>query len=157
VLYFADTRWWEWHRERPDFKSFAGQKCTIENTGSRCDDPEIFMLHNDSPVSQSGLSASNNALRTGMNSGYQALGLAIAAGAARVVLLGYDMHFAGEKSHWHGGHPVHVGEGMYRDVYAKFFHELAPQLKVEVLNATPGSALTCFRRIALESLLPPAS
>lgn len=114
------------------------------------------MLHNDRIEEQGGLAARPNALRTGLNSGYQALGLAVAAGAARIVLLGYDMHFNGEKSHWHGGHPVPVGEAMYRNVYAKYFRELVPQLRqmnIEVLNATPGSALTCFKEVSIESLL----
>lgn len=109
------------------------------------------MLRNDG---DEGLSNNPGALRTGLNSGYQALGLAIAAGAARVVLLGYDMHFDGDRDHWHAGHPVRVGEGMYRDVYAKFFNKLAPLLATPVLNATPGSALQCFPQVTLESLLP---
>lgn len=103
-----------------------------------------------------GLSPWPNALRIGLNSGYQALGLAIAAGASRCVLLGYDMHYPGGRTHWHGGHPnIHVPEQLYSGEYRKWFNSMAAALPegVEVLNATPGSLVDSFPRVALEEIL----
>lgn len=99
-----------------------------------------------------GLSSQANGLCTGLNGGYQALGIAVLAGAKSIVLLGYDMHYPGGRSHWHDGHyqggqKVVVGEHMYAHGYTKYFRSAAPLLKergVHVVNATPGSKLGCF-------------
>ena len=115
-------------------------------------DPGIFMLHN---CGVSGLSERTNGLHTGSNGGYQAVNLAILTGATRVLLLGYDMHFDGTRSHWHKGHPVKVDEGRYSH-FARNFNSMLPQLKqmsVEVVNCTPGSLISCFRRAELSAVL----
>ncbi|HDY5476679.1 TPA: hypothetical protein RQ695_006640, partial [Pseudomonas aeruginosa] len=39
------------------------------------------------------------------NSGGGAVSLAIARGAKRIILLGYDMQKTNGQSHWHGDHP----------------------------------------------------
>lgn len=151
VVYFADHRWWEWHRSNPEFTGHAGQRCTIFHTGSLVEDPAIHIVRNGGDA---GLSTDPGTLNTGLNSGYQALNMALLAGAAQVVLLGYDMKFDGARDHWHAGHPVKVGETLYRVAYAKYFNQIARQIPVPVLNASPDSALECFPRVALESVLP---
>ncbi len=79
--------------------------------------------------------------------------MAIAAGASRVVLIGYDMKYAvNGKTHWHEGHPVKVPDGYYRNVYTRMFETL--KTDVEILNASLDTALTCFVRCDLESILP---
>lgn len=111
------------------------------------------MLRNDG---NDGISRRPNAIRTGLNSGYQALQIAIAAGAVRVILLGYDMHYPGGVSHWHGGHPEAAPGGTYETVYVKFFHELAPYLTakgIDVINCSAISKIQCFRRMPLAEAL----
>lgn len=123
--------------------SFQGQKVTIENTGMLIGDPDIFMLHN---FGYEGLSEIPNGVQTGCNGGYQVVNIATLAGAAKVLLLGYDMRFPGGKSHWHKGHPVKIPEDRYLQ-YASSFKTMLPQLKkmgVSVINCTPGSALKAF-------------
>lgn len=110
----------------------------------------MHLLHN---AGVEGLSNKPNALCTGSNSGYQAVGLAIAAGARQIILLGYDMRFIGGRSHWHGGHPVQQSEGTYTMTFAANFRKLrAPG--VDILNATPGSALNAFPFVDLERVFP---
>lgn len=99
-------------------------------------------------------------LSTGLNGGYQAVNLAITAmgGAAaegKILLLGYDMKYQGEKSHWHGGHPEKVGEDMYKVTYLKYFRELPRHLPkgVEIINCSNDSRIDCFRRIPVEEAL----
>lgn len=81
----------------------------------------------------------------GGNSGFQALNLAIQFGARRILLLGYDMH----GGHWHGDHPAGMAQPK-DDTMARWrraFQANAPLIAamgVEVINCTPGSALTCF-------------
>jgi enoyl-CoA hydratase/carnithine racemase len=115
------------------------------------------MLHNANMQGiDRGISESPNAIATGSNSGYQAINIAVLAGAKRILLLGYDMKFAaGKKSHWHGGHPLQMPEGAYTR-YARKFKTMLPQLErlgVAVINCTPGSAIDAFPRGDIASLL----
>lgn len=150
VLYFADAAWWQLHHTREAFTAFVGQKCTIEGTGSEVIDGDIHMLRN---AGVDGLSKTPDALTTGLNGGFQALGFAIAAGAARIILLGYDMRFVDGKSHWHGGHEDSAASMQWYEGYIRSFKKLKLPDGVQVLNATPGSALKCFPRVTLESVL----
>ena len=166
LLYFADARWWEWHHNgiakswpwvkfteeqvRKAMESFAGQKVTIGTTGMMVRDPKVFMLNNDTSVTgkDGGLSTKPNAIRTGSNSGYQVMNVVALAGAKRIALIGYDMRFANGRSHSHNGHPLKMPESAYRD-YARRFDTMLPQLAelgIEVVNCTPGSAITAFQR-----------
>jgi hypothetical protein len=103
-----------------------------------------------------GLSPVANGVCSGSNSGYQILDLSIQALGrdGRIILLGYDMRHVNGKSNWHGGHPVETKEAWYTNVYSLFFNNLRVPQGVQILNATPGSALKCFKRVELESVLP---
>lgn len=93
-------------------------------------------------------------IRQGGNSGFQALGLALVFGAARVILLGYDMQLTGGATHWHGDH-VNLGNPL-RDrmpKWCKGFAALALATDAEIINATRETALTCFRRGSLDACL----
>lgn len=130
---------------------------TIFPTGNEIDDPAVHMLNNgDVPAKENpGLSLESGTLLTGRNSGYQALNLAVLAGAKRVVLLGFDMCFKGGKSHWFGDHPIANVEADFRN-YAKAFRTTLPQLErvgVEVLNCSPISLIDAFPKVTLEEAL----
>lgn len=173
ICYFADAQWWKWHtdgikkswpwasftaeQQRESFKTFAGQKVTIDATGRMIPAPEVFMLHNDSMDRQDtgGLSERPNALRTGSNSGYQSVNLAVLAGAKRILLLGYDMKFSGGRTHSHNGHPTKGAEDSYTR-WAKNFDSMRPHLHklgVEVINCSPDSVITAFKRGDIASVL----
>lgn len=163
VNYFADARWWSWHREKPEFQAFRGQRVTIEGGDGNCDPAsraalhealarnEVWWLHNHSSTH---LSDRPNGLATGMNSGYQALNLAILAGASKVLLLGYDMKAgAGGVQHWFGNHPVVENPGIY-SAFLNCFRKVAPRIQalgVKVINCSPDSALDCFERDTIEN------
>lgn len=159
MLYFADGRWWEWHKDDPRYQAFAGQRVTIEGTGLNVADPDVHFLHNYSTTTgdQGGLSETPNGLRTGSNGGYQAVNIATLAGTRRILLLGYDMRFVNGRSHWHGGHPAKVPESHYSVNYARYYASMLPHLErlgVAVINCTPGSKLTAFPFLPLEDALP---
>ena len=177
-MYFADSRWWHWHAKagwpkghklplgltaaevQKRFAEFPGEKVTIENTGMMIPDPAVHMLHNHSArgvgvSGNGGLSEEPNALCTGANGGYQQVNFSTLAGAAKVLLIGYDMRFPNGRSHWHGGHPVKTAEDLY-STYARSYSTMLPQLRksgVEVVNCTPDSAIRCFRFSTLEAEL----
>ena len=107
---------------------------------------------------QRGLELDPSGLRHGSNSGYQAINLAVNLGAKRIVLLGYDMKVNGHRTHWHNEQrqDASVFAGTIRDTMLPHFHTLIDPLKVlgvEVINATPDSALTCFPMMMLEEAL----
>lgn len=96
-------------------------------------------------------------LAAGGNSGFQAVNLAAQAGAARIVLVGFDYSSAGGV-HWHGKHP----SGMNNPSEANLATwrgnldrsaGLLSALGVEVLNASPYSSLTAFEKRPLEDCL----
>lgn len=153
VLYFADYRWWEWHRGRKEFQQFAGEKVSIQNTGGLIADAGIHILHN---YQTEGLSVIPNGVHTGANGGYQVINMVALSRPKLILLLGYDMKYTAGKSHWHGGHPVKVHEDSYRR-WAKLFDTMLPQLDkwgVKVVNCCADSLITAFPKGDLASLLP---
>jgi hypothetical protein len=99
---------------------------------------------------ETGFDPDPHCLRTGGNGGYQALHLAVHAGAARVLLFGFDMR----GSHWHGDHeaPLRNPKPHQFANWIERFAAVAPELArrgVDVVNCTPDSDLTCFRFASL--------
>lgn len=91
------------------------------------------------------------------NSGSQAVNLAVQLGAARVVLVGFDMNLdAGV--HWHGLHPGRMNNprGCAVAEWAARLDRQAlalAELGVEVLNTSPTSSLKAFRKVSLQEAL----
>lgn len=103
-----------------------------------------------------GLSRDPEVINEGANSGYQAINLAYHAGARRIVLLGFDMQRTGDRSHWFGDHPGRLNVPSPYEAFRRNFGPLAADLAaegVEVINASRETALECFRRAALESIV----
>lgn len=157
VLYFCDDKWWQWHhRHLADWKGLI-----VRLQGGLHDfgDARIKVLRNLDQVQ--GLAAQRDGLHHGRNSGYQAIGLAVHLGARKIVLLGYDMHCplvnGRPKTHWFGDHPGGTSPDVYERMMRPNFDSLVPPLQergIDVVNATPGSHLRCFRMTSLENALP---
>ena len=109
MCYFADSEWWGWHKDRPDFQAFAGQKCSISDSGGNIKDPAVHILRNANGRGHSfGLSLDPKQIVTGSNSGYQALNIAVLAGAKTILLIGFDAReptATMSRTHWFGDHP----------------------------------------------------
>lgn len=134
VLYASDLRWWDVH---PGSYKFEGLKVSLTNKA-------VLKLENGG---QSGIDSRPTHLRSGRNSGYQALNLAVLFGAKRVLLFGFDCKSKG-KTHFFGRHPSGLERQHPYGVWINHFNEAAPILKglgVEVWNCT-DSALNCFER-----------
>ena len=96
-----------------------------------------------------------NKLHHGSNSGYQAINMAYLLGASKIILLGYNMGRPNGKAHFFGDHPEGLRNGHY-EAYIKHFTRLAEDLAregVEVINCTPDTLLTQFKRAELEAVL----
>lgn len=94
ILYACDAKWWKWHDGAPEFKGVkVGLRYTVAGNG--CENgwtedlyPDIKSLAYDG---FEGVSCVPGIVKSGKDSGYQAIQLAIQLGAAKIVLLGYDM------------------------------------------------------------------
>lgn len=160
VLYFCDDRWWEWHAKKVG--AWAGLIVRLDGGKYDFGDKRIKVMRNDSHDGDrqvGGLADRRDALRTGRNSGFQAINLAVHLGAKRIVLLGYDMQPRLEggrtKMHWFGDHPGGTSDRVF-DTMLPHFQTLVDPLRrrgVEVLNATPGSRISCFPKVSIEQVL----
>lgn len=93
----------------------------------------------------------------GRSSGHTAISLAISMGASRVCLVAYDMRLVAGREHFHDDYPK---RGRDLTLYEKEFvpgfagwNESARASGVEVLNCTPGSAITEFPFADLDEVL----
>lgn len=154
VLYACDEKWW---RLTKDWKSFAGLKFGLEPDPIYLplyeQWPDVHLLHN---TGREGLELDPSGLRTGQNSGYQAINLAVHLGATRILLLGFDM-WADE----HGRQNWFYKPGLHVDspypVFLQFFSTIGEPLKaagIEVINCSRRSILRAFPMMALDEALP---
>lgn len=95
------------------------------------------------------------ALKQGRSSGHTAISVVMSMGAKRVVLLGYDMRFVEGRSHSHDEYACKNVKLYAKDFVPAFngWNAWAKKTGVEILNATPGSALNEFKKIKLEEVL----
>lgn len=151
VFYTSDQYWLPKHAGLP---TFAGEKYAVLPGRGKWNPfakfPDVKALAN---TGADGLETDPGGLRTGRNSGYAAINLAVHLGAARIVLLGYDMgvgpkgeaHFLGDKKsqpHYH----------LFRAAFKTLVAPLAA-LGIEIVNSTRRTALTCFPQLPIEEAL----
>ncbi len=78
------------------------------------------------------------------------------AGAARILLLGYDGKFSADgKSHWFGDHPVRSDEPTTATLARNLKQLVEPlaALGVTIINCSPDSAVDCFPKLPLNEAL----
>jgi len=114
-----------------------------------------------------GLSSEPGLIHHGHGSGYSLVNLCYLQGATRIILLGYDLTYAPDYNgksreigsrprHYFGEYPaqlqhwpsVKVKDGVHFELCELY----ATITEVEIINCTPGSALTCFPRVDIDSL-----
>lgn len=153
MLYACDFAWWNLRDGVPEFR---GLKLSQDNRACK-KFPDIRRVsvrgQSDRIVAtEPGIVSCGSRLGYG-HSGFQAVNLAAQFGVRRLVLVGFDL--GGE--HWHGRHPkglnnpgpVHFAE------WRRGLDAAAPALRalgVEVLNASPTSALTAYPVVRIEEL-----
>lgn len=147
VLYACDFKWWRWH---PEALKVTGLKYSLTKHAERY--PGVLVLRN---TGDTGLERDPHGLKTGKNSGYQAINLAVHFGAARVVLLGYDMTPAGKTGgHFFGAHPDQTLPPFALCLmhYQTLVAPLA-EAGVEIVNCSRRTALHAFPCRPLEEVL----
>lgn len=157
LLYAGDRQWWWAHWDSAG--AFAGPKVGLLTAGREPPDfrRPVLLLRSTGPE---GLELDpSRGIRTGGNSGHQAVNLAVHLGAKRLVLLGFDMQAVNGRAHWHGDHGNGLGNPrqLHFDRWRSSAAGLAKALKaagIEAVNCSRATALTSFTRAALEEVLP---
>lgn len=148
ILYAADHPWWRVHHGNT--KAFMGRKVTI---GTGIEFSDVYYLENGG---YGGFDIRPTHVRTGKNSGYQAIHVAMHLGAKRVLLCGFDMREIDGKRHWFGDHPKGLNKEQPFGLWLSLFNMLVSHANargVEIVNCTPKSALHCFKKQRLEEAL----
>jgi len=142
MLYAADSGWWDVHAQTA--LKFPGLKVTCHE----CTVYKVVLWLRQSGCE--GFDPDPKMIRTGGNSGYQAIHVAIQAGAKRILLLGYDMG----GSHWFGKHkpPLRNTDPNTYTVWISRFSGLIGH-GAEIVNCSKDSAITCFPKIPLKEAL----
>lgn len=154
VLYASDGPWWAKHHAA--VKDFAGLKYTVgQNRTAKPIKglPDVQVLQNTGTL---GLETHPSALRTGLNSGYAAINLAVHFGVSRILLLGFNMAPVHGKRHFFGDHKGLNNSSDYSRFARKFESLVAPlaALKIQIVNCTSPTRLTCFPQRTLREVLP---
>jgi hypothetical protein len=166
VLYSSDRGWWRAYRGVPEF---AGLRVSVgERQGAASPipgawaTPIVVLTH----TGVEGLEADPGGLRTGGNSGYAAINLAVHLGARTILLLGYQGGPHGGRSHFFGRHPSILEESSaaHYAAFRRAFETLVPALAaagITIRNCTPGTHIAAFETAELGAALaaarPPAA
>jgi hypothetical protein len=153
LLFFRDLRWFFDHRKIVE--TWPGHVITT-NTAAKRQADRLRLVRTthfgEFPPADSGL------LRHGRTSGHIAVALAVAMRARRIVLLGFDCRMVDGRSHFHDEYKGH--EMLYSADFLpawKGWGAAAQKAGVEIINATPDSAVAEFPRAELQALLGPDS
>ncbi len=156
VLYFCDQGYWCKYRDKIAAGWQGGHVVTISKAqASQPGEPRIRNLRK---TGNEGLDTNTGCLR-GNNSGHQGINLAYHLGAKRIVLLGYDMKVDGTKTHSHDGYGPRVTPAIVQRRLDRMLSRIGTLVAplaaagVEVVNATPDSAITCWPYRSVEEVL----
>jgi hypothetical protein len=153
VLYGCDPQWWLHHKGT----KFAGEKWSTHDwteggTNNKKQAHDEWGVRCVLGAPSNTFSLDPSVIHYGNNSGFQAINLAIHFGCTYIVLVGFDMRRINGQAHFFGNHPQGLGNGTQYTPFVKDFAAAAKALPdhIEIVNATPGSALDCFPMVDLE-------
>lgn len=163
VVYGCDQAWWLHKRGLPNFPGIrvawaaqaVGRFPTIHKIEIETSQDKVFPVERrryrmvfDRP----------GTIGNGGNSGYQAVNLAAQFGAKKIILVGFDMQERGGV-HWYGrnrwekaGNPDSGSFKRWREAFEIAAQDLEDR-GVHVINVSPLSALSCFRRGTIKGAL----
>lgn len=157
VLYGGDAAWWGYHGGCREFRGerWSSHGGLPSNDKLACAERHGLKLVRGSDGERFSFHPSR--IHLGKNSGFQAINLAIhmLGGRGRIVLVGFDMRVADGRRHFFGDHPGEMNRASSYDRWLRAFDEAAQALPdgLEILNATPQSALRSFPEVELTQAL----
>lgn len=154
VALFADK---EWLGPQVDgLRNFPGLKISLnENHDSKLGRAlNIRVVKMDPRIG--GLVRNPAVVAWNFSTGAAAINVAMHFGAKRIVLLGFDMRKINGRQNWHDEHGNEETHNPYQTKFLPRFPKIAESLAkagIECINATPGSALTCFPIVEPDEVL----
>jgi len=143
-LHASDYAWWRHHAQSA--LKFEG----IKTAAQEMPFPAVHYLHRPPEIAWT----QDKAQIAGPSSAHHAAVIAMHAGAARVVLCGVDCR-TDTASHWHGDHPLPLRNSSASTLQnaVKAWAALSREAPAEIINCSPGSAVTCFPCMPIEDAL----
>lgn len=154
VLFACDLVWWK--RYGPTLP-FDGLRLSTDKNSCEPRQPwGVQQVMLERPSDKLNL-IRYNCVGWGGNSGFQALNLAVQFGCLKIILVGYDMTTQ-HGLHWHGAHPRGMNNPTEINVrrWCRAIDNAADDLEplgIEVINASPISALTRYPKLSLKEAL----
>ncbi len=145
-VHACDRRWWDEHRGLPNF---FGLKTSVEQTRFM----DVDALVN---TGISGFDKTPGCIRTGMNSGYQAVHIAAQAGAEQIIVDGIDFTNDGARDHWFGLHQPGMDKNSSVGDWRHLFRELTDELAsrgIQIWNAGNRSTNSWLPSFPIEKLI----
>jgi hypothetical protein len=162
AMYACDNHWWL--NAQRDFSKFSGELWTSHEEINHPhevhanDSREILKrfpaVRVVAGIEGHEFSFDPRLIRYGLNSGFQAINLALLKGCRQIVLVGFDSRHVNGQAHFFGNHPEGIptstSDGYLSHVEP--FNRAAKKLPkdVKIINATPGSAIKCFPIMSFE-------
>lgn len=154
AMYACDEAWWDHHGPTLEF---AGERWSSHEDGEAAANDKTeaqakyglrLVLGRNNPK----FSRDPSVIHYGLNSGFQAVNLAMHKGVSRIVLVGFNMQRVKNEAHYFGEHPGKLSRGTTYTNFCKAYEAACPP-PVPVVNATPDTALRCFPIMTLEEAL----
>jgi hypothetical protein len=152
VCYFGDCGWYG--QNLPGIRSFAGLKIT---SCARCPERGWKHVHRVRRTKATGIESKyRDAIAWNNNSGASAINIAYWLGAKKIILLGFDMRLKNGRKNYHDDYHHDAKNPELFAKHLRGFPQIArdaEELGVEILNATPDSAITAFSFVDLNDIL----
>jgi len=150
VHYACDPEWWDTHV--PDVLNKLPGQCHVWTQDSSA--AEKYKLSFIPGFHKSGLYMLNRShIHFGANSGFQQLNIAYHYGIRKFLLVGYNMGVVNKQRHFFGDHPGKMRKDSPYDLFISMYNTIQPEINTMIINCTPDSALTCFKRMDLKEAL----
>jgi hypothetical protein len=155
ILYAADARWWQHHR--PSFTGLrvSGEKVLpVKNPrDGRTTEVETQVLKMLT-TGRAPMPYEPGSVVHGNHSGFQALGLALTLGAARIFLLGYDCGKIGGQAWAHPDRDAGFKRQSPYDKWAEPYNQVPGRWPyVEIINCSAHSVITVFPKRPLGEVI----
>lgn len=165
VLFWADRRWADWNVDKEDrIALHTGDYRMTCNAAFIERIPRVRLInwrYRDPQGRLTGFVTDPGTV-SGFDAGGRCINLAWHMGATRVILLGFDCHDfpikQWRRGNWHTAHHLPPLADQRADKFIPAHNAMAEKIReldlgLEVINATPGSALTCWPLGNLEDYL----
>jgi hypothetical protein len=156
VIFFADLKWFRWHRRsiREAAENSIVLTCNQNNGVLKTTGPWLKKVRRNNNRVLGITSDKKDHISWNRSTGAAAINVAYHFGAKTVVLLGFDMRLIDGKKNYHDDHkePAHDPCARHLKCFKAIARDAA-KLGLNIINCTPGSAIEYFPIMSLEEYL----